>query len=620
MEDLGFKCGLEIHQRLDTKKLFCSCYFDANKQQAATSEEKETKTRRRLRAVVGEMGLTDQAALFEAQRKREFLYFAPSSSSCLVELDEEPPHKLNREALEIALQISLMLHATPVNEIIFMRKTVIDGSSPSGFQRTALVALNGQLQTSRGIIGIPTICLEEDSAGIVEKRPENEDAVSYRLDRLGIPLIEIATDASIKNGEHAKEVAERMGSLLRSTGKVQRGIGSIRQDLNVSISEGARVEIKGAQELAMIPKLIDGETERQKKLVELKKTLSEKDFRVPPFSSSDVTSIFSNNPSCFVSRLVAKGSKAIAMKIPSISGMLKIELMPNHRLGTELSDYAKASSGVSGIIHSDEDMAKYGISEGEKNEVAKTLFCSEDDAWVMIVAEESKATSALQAIHRRASLLSSAIPEETRRAVGEKSVFMRPLPGGARMYPETDVLPVSISETEIKKLSENLPASTEERLAKYLSLGLNKQIAEKMLKSPDFNLFEELVSETKADASVIAITLLETIVSLRREGAEIPNISKKDFNDLFRLYASNYLTKAAIQEALKLKCANPEKPIGGLIDANNLKRFSEDELLNVIAILSSTLSKREQFFAEIMKRYKLRVDVKQLQGMLEKKD
>ena len=340
---------------------------------------------------------------------------------------------------------------------------------------------------------------------------------------------------------------------------------------------------------------------------EMAANLSGKDFRMPSFSSSDATSIFSNNPSCFVSRLVAKGSKAIAMKIPFLSGMLKTELMPNHRLGTELSDYAKASSGVSGIIHSDEDMTKYRISEEEKEQVAKTLFCSEEDAWVMVVSEESRAISALQAIHLRASLLSSSIPEETRRAVGEKSVFMRPLPGGARMYPETDVLPFSISETELKKLSENLPASTEERLAKYLSLGLNKQIAEKMLKSPDFGLFDELVSETKADASVIAITLLETIVSLRREGVEIPNISKKDFNDLFRLYASDYITKAAIPEALKLKCSNPEKPIGGLIDSNNLKRFSENELLNVIATLSSTLSKREQFFTEIMKRYKLRV-------------
>ncbi|MCX6777520.1 MAG: Glu-tRNA(Gln) amidotransferase subunit GatE [Candidatus Micrarchaeota archaeon] len=253
------KCGIEIHQRLDTHKLFCNC-------SSSLSGARGIVIRRKQRVVAGELGDVDPAALYEYVRDRKIAYQAIEGCSCLVESDDEPPHDLNGEALEIVIEMCLLLNANVVDEIQMMRKTVIDGSNTSGFQRTAIVGMDGGMETSEGKVDITGICLEEESAGILQS---DKGLNSFSLDRLGIPLIEIATDASIKSGEHAQEIAKKLGMLLRATGKVQRGIGTIRQDVNVSTERGARVEIKGAQELSLIGKMVDMEVKRQDGLVEV---------------------------------------------------------------------------------------------------------------------------------------------------------------------------------------------------------------------------------------------------------------------------------------------------------------------------------------------------------------
>lgn len=251
---LGFKCGLEIHQQLSTKKLFCDCPSLVN-----DPASPDVFFSRKLRAVAGESGKVDQAAAYEMQKNRVFQYEGCSSSSCLVELDEEPPHAMNEEAVKTALQVALLLKCQLVDHVQIMRKTVVDGSNVSGFQRTALIGFNGIIDSSKGKVKIETVCLEEESAKKVETK---ENVVVYRLDRLGVPLIEIATDASIKDPEHCAEVAGLIGMVLRSTGKVRRGIGSIRQDVNVSIKGSARVELKGFQEIRSMAKVIDTEITR----------------------------------------------------------------------------------------------------------------------------------------------------------------------------------------------------------------------------------------------------------------------------------------------------------------------------------------------------------------------
>jgi len=253
---LGFKCGIEIHQQVESHKLFCKCpsiVHDSNP---------DIFFERKLRAVAGETGKVDIAAKAEVEKDRLYKYQACSSSACLVELDEEPPHEVNHECLLVALEVAKMLNMTVVDRVEFMRKTVVDGSNVSGFQRTALVAVDGYLATSKGKVVVDSLCLEEEAA---KKVNEKKHEVTFRLDRLGVALLEIATDASIKDGEHAKEVSSILGMILRSTGKVKRGIGTIRQDVNVSIKGHPRVELKGFQELKYMPKVVEIEVKRQQK-------------------------------------------------------------------------------------------------------------------------------------------------------------------------------------------------------------------------------------------------------------------------------------------------------------------------------------------------------------------
>jgi len=263
---IGLKSGLEVHQQLETRKLFCNCPSVLRK------DEPDFTIKRRLHAIAGESGEVDVAAKHEASLDREFSYEA-YDTTCLVELDECPPYKINQEALKIALQVSLLLNCKILSISQIMRKTVVDGSNTSGFQRTVLIARDGFVETQSGRVGIASICLEEDSARIVGEKGGEKIAV-YRLDRLGIPLIEIATEPDIKTPEQAKEVALHMGEILRST-KVKRGIGTIRQDVNLSIKNGKRVELKGFQDIRNVERAMETEVKRQQELVKKGKSVSE---------------------------------------------------------------------------------------------------------------------------------------------------------------------------------------------------------------------------------------------------------------------------------------------------------------------------------------------------------
>ncbi|MBI2004338.1 Glu-tRNA(Gln) amidotransferase subunit GatE [Candidatus Pacearchaeota archaeon] len=255
-EKLKFKSGLEIHQQLDTKKLFCKC------PSILRSNEPDLIINRKLHAVAGEKGEVDIAAQYQSSLKKEFIYEFYKNNNCLIELDEEPPKIIDQEALKIALQISLLLNCKIIPITQIMRKIVIDGSNTSGFQRTVLIARDGFIETKYGRVKIDTICLEEDSA---RKISEDNGKITYRLDRLGIPLIEIATAPDIKSPEQAKETALHIGEILRSC-KVKRGIGTIRQDVNVSIRNENRVELKGVQDMKIFVKIVENEIKRQLKL------------------------------------------------------------------------------------------------------------------------------------------------------------------------------------------------------------------------------------------------------------------------------------------------------------------------------------------------------------------
>ncbi len=563
---LGLKAGLEIHQQLDTHKLFCSC------PSTLRDDEPDIVVERFQRPVASELGEFDPAALAEFKKGMKYVYQAYSDTTCLVELDEEPPHPPNQEALDIALMVANYMHMHVFPLVQVMRKIVIDGSNTTGFQRTILLAKNGWIAGPLSRIRISTLCLEEDAARVIQR---GKDFVIYRLDRLGIPLIEITTKPDLHSPDEVKKAAERIGLLLRATGKVKRGLGTIRQDINVSIRGGARVEIKGVQRLELIDKYVEYEVLRQKKLLEIREELRNRVPKDFAFQPKDVTEIFRDTQCKFIKNALSRGAHVLGVRLKNMGGLLGKEVQPGRRFGTELSDYAKVHAGVGGILHSDE-LPAYGISQEEVDAVKKALGCQGNDAFVLVVNREDKARKALEVVVERIRRAFDGVPEETRGPNGDGTTrYMRPLPGAARMYPETDIPPITISEERIRKIREKLPPLPEERKEDYLKMGLNEQIVELLIKSPHVFLFDKMV-KMGADPRFAATLLLNKLKYWRREGLNVDSIPEETLIQLAIGFGKEY-TKEQLDDIVKLLCQGKGyrealKEVGGILDEKTVRK------------------------------------------------
>ena len=550
-EQLGLKCGVEIHQELAGRKLFCSCPT------LIRDDEPHFTVTRQLRAAAGESGLIDIAALQEMKKGRQFVYHGYQDTTCLVELDETPPNPIDPETLLTALQVAKLLKGIVVDGVQVMRKTVVDGSNTSGFQRTALIARNGVLESSLGPIGIPTIILEEDSCRILG---EDASEVAYALDRLGIPLMEIGTTPDIKSPEHCKEVAEKIGLLLRSTGKAKRGLGTIRQDVNVSIRGGNRVEIKGAQDLKSLPKLVELEALRQKNLLEIKDELEKR--RIKTFTSGikDVTSVLSSSGAKIIRKTIETNGVILGIMLPGFARLVGREVQPNRRLGTEFSDRAKIVAGVGGIIHSDEDFAKYGISGREVEFVRQSLGCLENDAFTLVADQRERAQRALQAVIARANEALEGVPCEVRKAnPDETTSYLRPMPGAARMYPETDIPPVRITQATLDDIE--LPELIEDKAKRYEQLGLGKDLAELTARSEQAALFDQFVTQfPELKPAYIAEVLMTSAKTIKRNHNIDIKPTEDDFRALFVSLSTGQITKESTLSILK-----ENKPVAAVL-------------------------------------------------------
>ncbi|MCS7384639.1 MAG: Glu-tRNA(Gln) amidotransferase subunit GatE [archaeon GB-1867-097] len=597
---MGLRVGLEIHQQLNTEhKLFCKCPT------ILKDEKPQIIIERKLRPTQSELGEIDPAALFEYRRGRKYIYEVYEDATCLVELDEEPPHELNPEALEIALKIALMLKAKPVDEVHVMRKIVIDGSNTTGFQRTAIIALDGEIEDEEGNIEVKTICLEEEAARKIE---EKEDKVVYRLDRLGIPLIEIATTPNIKTPSQAKRVALKIGQIMRATGKVKRGIGTIRQDLNISIRDGARVEIKGVQELNLIPKIIENEVQRQRELLKIRDELVRRGLKSEEIKNEfiDVTDIFKETESKIILRKLRNGGRVYALKLPKFKGLLGWEIQPNRRLATEMSERAKFWARVGGIIHTDE-LPKYGITRKEMDELKMKLKANEMDAIVIVVDDEKKCIEALKAVADRAREALKGVPEETRAINPDGTThYSRPMPGAARMYPETDVRPIVLTKEYLDKLRRELPEHPEETIRRYIeNYKLSRKLAEEMLNSPRRMLFEKMVNEINVDPTLIASTLEYTLNMLKREGKNIEKIRDNHLKDIFKLIAKNSISKEAVPDILRWIADHPEKTVNEVVKELGLRKMTREEIERIVKIkieenMNILKNRKEKAFGIIM--------------------
>jgi glutamyl-tRNA(Gln) amidotransferase subunit E len=566
-EDLGLVAGLEIHQQLDTAtKLFCGCPTALR-----DPAEAERSFTRYLHPTKSELGEIDEAALEESVVDREFEYLA-YDTTCLVEEDDEPPRRVDSEAMATVLEIAQLLDMDPVDQGHVMRKIVVDGSNTTGFQRTMLAATDGAIETDQGSVGIEDLLLEEESAQRVE---ETGSGVRYSLDRLGIPLVEIGTDPDITSPEQAREAAERIGMLLRSTGKVKRGLGTIRQDVNVSIAEGARVEIKGVQTLDDIDDIVRNEVGRQVELLEIRSTLADRDAGVG--DPVDVTDVFADTDSEVVAGALLDGGTAMAVRLAGFDGLVGREIQPDRRLGTELADHAKRH-GAGGVFHTDE-LPAYGVSEAEVEALCEAVGAGADDAVALVAADPETAALAIEAVADRARTAVDGVPEETRGANEDGTTrYLRPLPGAARMYPETDVPPVEPDVTAVET-----PELLTEKVDRYVeSYGLDEGLAKQVAFGQRWGVFEEAVEERGVDATLAASTLESTVTEIRRDGAPVANLADRHFRGVFDLVAGGEIATEGVPDLLAALAETPDLDAAAAAEQEGLGSAGEDEVREAV--------------------------------------
>jgi len=621
---VGLKVGLEIHQQLNTsEKLFCGCKPELFK------EEPQITFLRRLRPTQSELGQVDPAAFFEFQKGVKILYEANRVSSCLVEMDEEPPHPLNKEAVEIVLKAALMMNAKPIDEVHVMRKTVIDGSNTTGFQRTCVIAMTGEIKVGDKVIPIQHASLEEDAAR--KTGTEEGNTIRYRIDRLGIPLIEVATAPVIYSPKEAQEVALAIGTILRATGKVMRGLGTIRQDLNISIPKGALIEIKGVQELELVSVAVQYEVQRQLNLIKIQEELMKKGVKEEDIKEefSDVTDVFKNTKCKVIRKALDQKQTVLAVKLPKFKGFLKWDLLPDFRLGSEMADRARFWGRAGGMFHTDE-MPAYGVTIEEVEALRKAVKAEDDDAVVFVADEQENIEDALKAVVERARESLKGVPDETRNANPDGTTrFMRPRPGSARMYPETDIPPMPITEDYVKEIKANLPELPEQKLERLMKeCKLNQKLAKQVLDSEYSELFDTIVKESRVSATTVAAFLTETMTALKRDGVQTDNVSEEQLRGIFKSVGSGELMKEALSGVFVWLSKNEGKNLEDAMVSLDLKTVPRSDLG---ALVDKVISEHKKLIQErgeasldplmgvVMKELRGKIDAGEVSKLLKEK-
>ena len=575
IKNIGLKVGLEIHQQLDTKKkLFCDCI--------PTEEEEFTRRfSRRLRASKSELGKIDPAALFESTKSKTIMYYANPNSSCLVEEDEEPPHTLDSDAKNIALLIGSALESKIFPEIHVMRKTVIDGSNTTGFQRTMLIAQGGSIEVGGEKVGVQSICLEEDAGKLIK---DEENYRFFSLDRLGVPLVEIALDPVEGDPKFVKDIALTLGRLLRVTKRVMRGIGTIRQDVNISIEGGGVIEVKGVQQLDQLEKIIEFEAKRQHGLKLISEKINQTGFTEISKNEDvfDITKIMQECDSKIIKKSIEKKEKIFGVRIKKLKGLFGLEPYSDIRLGKEIGQLVRFF-GIGGVFHSDE-LPNYGIEDGDIKQVTEELNIQNDDAFLIIAGEKIPVSYAIDAIINRISLARDGPPAETRAATQNgDTIFLRPRPGASRMYPETDIPTVKVTDKELLEVRSNIPKSWEKSIKELEEkYQINNQLAEQIFDSDYFELFERICSENQNSPNFVASVLCSTITNLERQGLDSGLLNNEQIISTFELLEQEKINKESIEMIFEQIMSKKANNVLEALENASITQLSENELDRIL--------------------------------------
>jgi len=612
--DLGFKCGLEIHQQLKTaKKLFCRCpagiYHGPDNFNAEII--------RHMRPTLSELGEYDGTALMEFKTRKNIIYRLNNQTACTYEIDDTPPFPLNREALDIGIEIALLLKTNIVGELHITRKQYLDGSIPTGFQRTAIVGIEGEipLLKSNKKVRIIQLGLEEESCREVSDIGHER---IYTTDRLGMPLIETVTYPDMPTPDEAAEAGHYIRFLTRSTGKVRTGIGAAREDVNVSITGGTRIEIKGVAHIAWIPELTHNEAFRQNALLEIKKIL---DTRVPNSSGWKITSK-ELSPSRIpgglpIDTFDMDHLKVMVINLPEFKGILSFFTQPGKSFSNELSDRLKVIACIEkpNMVHSepwnktgDADTDKEIDTDGEpdpnrnlnKNKVdfapvRKLLKSGDNDAQLIFWGQEEDVATALETIEERCQLAFKGVLNETRKALPNgTTIFERVLPGADRMYPDTDSPPIPIEEKQIQAIRSRLPVDVSDCIKQMMEWKIPPDTYHYILKRNLFPLVEKIIKDFNQPPRFTGTLIGHHLKYI--EGQIIP-ASPFDYNRIYQLFdfiIRKKLKRDIMKEMMPVVYEHPNMDFDSVLTTIGFRSIPEEEIISNIPVL-------EEKFNEISK-------------------
>jgi glutamyl-tRNA(Gln) amidotransferase subunit E len=575
--EIGFKSGLEIHQQLKTqKKLFCRCpageYY----------EDYDAEVLRHMRPTLSELGEYDGTALMEFKTRKEIVYQLNNRNVCTYEMDDNPPFELNQEALDIALEMTILLNCNIVGELHIARKQYLDGSIPAGFQRTTILGTDGWIPYKERRINIRQLGLEEDACREVSDRGHRR---VYKTDRLSIPLIETVTYPDMRAPWEVAEVGELLRELARSTGKVRTGIGRARQDVNVSVEGGTRVEIKGVYRIPYIPRLTHFEALRQVNLLELRTELHKRGLTKDSLkaASADVTGILKNANFQPIRRALERDWRVMADGLSEFKGLLGFPLQPGRDFAGEIADRVRVIACLDelpNILHN--EMADNPVTSAEWRKIGSALAAKKNEAIVLVWGEHKDVETAVGEIVIRAREAAVGIPNETRQAFPSGlNGFERILPGADRMYPDTDMPPVPLADERIESAKKRLPSTPWQRREYYRRLGLSSEIIENLVTNERAALFQRVVETLELNPTLVAVVLSQTLKYLKRKGFPASSLSDDALFDLFRRFSHGEFAREAFPQILQLM-ATDIQDAGGIIRRLALFKFRDEDIREIV--------------------------------------
>ncbi len=573
---LGFRSGIEIHQQLDTKqKLFCRCPV------GLTDREPDMQILRHMRPTLSELGEYDGTALMEFRTRKQVIYQLFSNRTCTYEMDDTPPFPINREAVDIAIEIALLLNCRIVDEIHVTRKQYLDGSIPTGFQRTAVVGVEGWVPYKDRRIRITMVTLEEDACREVS---DIGHTITFKTDRLSTPLVEVITYPDMRSPNEVAEVNRLLGDVMRATGKVRRGIGTVRQDVNVSIDGGTRVEIKGVPKIGYHKALTHFEAKRQKVLLELREESERRGLSKESFEPRrlDVTEILRGTACIPIRAALDNGGVALTVLLPGCAGLFAREIQPGRTFADEVAGRIRVVACIDtmpNLLHSD-DTGPACLSGREWSTMRKELGSGGNDLIALVFGEALDARTAAEEVENRMMEALGGVPNETRQALpGGLTDFERILPGPNRMYPDTDTPPTAIERAHVEKIEAALPERPWERQQRYISLGLAADSAVRLSRSELGIVFDRLIDDAGATPREVAHILVNVKGHLGKaiasaDGFQLDGLWK----EALHLVTQGTVSREALPDLFKLAAANRATSLAGLASDNHHSCINKEEV------------------------------------------